>query len=59
MGNVPPAYTFIKNLCGGSYEMGFPKGADMKPPRESFIPLGGSFLTSSLEIQKYSNSTQN
>jgi hypothetical protein len=33
---------------GESGEMEFPKGADMKPPREFFIPLGGSFLTSSL-----------
>jgi len=39
MENVLSTYIFIENGCGAFYEMEFPKGADMKPPRDCCIPL--------------------
>jgi hypothetical protein len=37
MGNVPSTHISIENLCGAGYEMGFPKGADMKAPMGTFF----------------------
>ena len=48
MGNVPSTHIFIENLCGAGYEMGFPKGADMKPPRKRLSFFGGLFTTGHL-----------
>jgi hypothetical protein len=37
---------------GERYEMEFPKGADMKPPREFFYPFGGLLILCTINHQK-------